>query len=154
MPLNLYFYTTYLPRAMGSCTWPSQGVVPEGSDDFYLDGCQLSSRTMPWVPASNVDLDFPRFNLGHTAVHEAEHWFGLNHTFAGGCTVEGDFVADTPAHGSVYGCPIGSDTCPDDPGLDPIHNFMGYTDDNCTNEFTPGQKDRMFSNFFNFRRRS
>lgn len=150
--LNLYFYTTYLPGSTGYCTWPLEPAVAEGSDDFYLDGCQLSARTMPGLPEE--EQHFPDWNLGHMAVHEAGHWFGLNHTFVGGCSAQGDFVADTPGQALVYGCPLRSDTCPDVEGLDPIHNFMGYTNDTCTNEFTPGQRQRMFSTFFNFRRRS
>lgn len=57
--------------------------------------------------------------------------FGLNHTFVGGCTsATGDFVSDTPTQlTQIFGCPVGSDSCPDLPGLDPINNYMGYTDD-------------------------
>lgn len=150
--LNLYFYTTYLPGATGYCTWPLETSVTEGSELFYRDSCQLSARTMPGLPVGAQEFD--DWNMGHMAVHETGHWLGLNHTFTGGCSGEGDFVSDTPAHSLVYGCPIGSDTCTSAPGLDPIHNFMGYTTDNCTSEFTPGQKDRMFHTFYSFRRRS
>lgn len=126
--LNLYFFTTYLPGATGYCNWP-QAISDEGDDDdvFWADGCSLHANTMPGLP---VEYANENWNMGHMAIHETGHWFGLNHTFAGGCTEPGDFVADTPAHELVYGCPAGKDTCPGLAGLDPIHNFMGYTSDN------------------------
>jgi hypothetical protein len=43
---------------------------------------------------------------------------------------EGDLVDDTPAQWEVTngGCPIGKNSCPDQPGLDSIHNYMDYAD--------------------------
>ncbi|KAF2788059.1 zincin [Melanomma pulvis-pyrius CBS 109.77] len=138
--LNVYFYSDMVSGISGICPLPS--VVTPGDEFFYRDGCQINANSMP----INSTIK------GHTTVHEVGHWFGLLHTFQGGCSESGDGASDTPAEGTATsGCPVGKDSCPNLPGLDPIHNYMDYSDDTCTTEFTPEQAARMQRYWYGWR---
>ena len=105
--LNLYFLKS-VGGAFGYCYFPTNAA--SGSNDFYYDGCTILSSTVPGGSSTN-------YNLGHTVTHEVGHWFGLLHTFQGGCTGSGDSIADTPAQASATsGCPTGRDSCPSQAG--------------------------------------
>ncbi len=85
-------------------------------------------------------------NNGRTATHEVGHWLGLFHTFQGGCngSFPAEDVYDTPPVASANsGCPSNRNTCTNDvPDLpDQIENYMDYTNGNCQNMFSSGQKD-------------
>jgi len=91
------------------------------------------------------------YDEGETVTHEAGHYLGLYHTFEGGCADPGDYVDDTPAEQIPdYACSEGRDTCPSS-GVDPIHNYMDYSDDACLVEFTAGQASRMQAMVTTFR---
>jgi hypothetical protein len=132
----LNIYSTTAGAYLGWAYLPS---ILESPSQAYLDGVVIDWESIP----GTSDRYAGEFDLGETATHEVGHWLNLEHTFYGGCTVRGDFVADTPAEKTpTSGCPAGKDTCPA-PGLDPIHNYMDYSFDTCYTEFTPGQAQRM-----------
>ncbi|KAK0657929.1 hypothetical protein B0T16DRAFT_317900 [Cercophora newfieldiana] len=142
--LNLYYQTDAASGStLGVCYYPR--AVKPGSDEFFVDGCNMQHFTLPGGRAKN-------YNLGITTVHEVGHWLGLMHTFQGGCEGDGDFVDDTPAEKEAgFACTVGRDSCPGREGVDPIHNYMAYTSDTCKSNFTLGQAARMHAKWAEFR---
>ncbi|TQV93143.1 hypothetical protein V2A60_003543 [Cordyceps javanica] len=136
LDLNLFYIPGW--RGSGVCRFPDW--IGRNDENLSIDGCMSASDSFP---------DGSRDRRGFLTVHEVGHWMGLFHTFqgdfAGECNeVAGDYVADTPASaGPNRGCPVGTDSCPRLPGLDPIENHMDYTSESCKTGFTPGQAERM-----------
>lgn len=128
------------------------------------EGTMLGWGTFPWSYSTNPISDgivlmystlpggsAAPYSGGDIGAHEAGHWLGLLHTFQGGCTERNDRVQDTAAERSpATGCPTGRNTCAGG-GLDPIENFMDYTNDACMSKFTSGQMTRADSAWTAFR---
>ena len=82
------------------------------------------------------------YNKGRTATHEIGHWFNLFHIW-GDNNCGDDLVNDTPTQEEAnFGCKIHPHTSCNNTG-DMFMNFMDYTNDNCMNLFTEGQKNRI-----------
>ena len=135
----------------GSSAWPS-------SDYLNIWVCRLSGGVLGYAQfpggSSSTDgvvIDYRYFGTtgtvsspfdeGRTTTHEVGHWLNLYHIW-GDAFCGNDYVNDTPQHsGPHYGCPNHpNSSCG---SVDMFMNYMDYSDDDCMNLFTTGQKNRM-----------
>jgi len=125
---------------LGYAQFPGGGATTDG---IVLRASTVGSIAMPNPAGGN-------FDQGRTGTHEVGHYLNLIHIWGdGGCSVD-DLVGDTPTAGADNntGSPCtypGPNSCIDATGdlPDMFQNYMDYSDDQCMNLFTAGQKTRM-----------
>ncbi|XP_038650940.1 pappalysin-2-like [Scyliorhinus canicula] len=145
MYLNVYFANSVREELAGAATWPWDKEALS-----YLGGVVLSPSY------------YGRPGHTNTMIHELGHILGLYHVFKGVSEKES---CDDPCRETIPSMETGdlcADTAPTpknklcrdpDPVNDtcgqmqyhgtPFDNYMSYTDDSCTNKFTPNQVARM-----------
>ncbi len=136
--LNVWVASFTNPNFLGLGTFPGGDLAHDGVVMNYKACGRIGSHLLT------------HYDKGRTLTHEIGHWFNLIHPWAddgGGCSVD-DLVSDTPLQASeTYGCPSypKTDNCTSSfPGI-MFMTYMDYTDDECMNIFTLGQKARMLA---------
>ncbi len=153
-----------------SIHYNSLGGSNAWNTDKYLNIwiCNIGNSILGWAQfpsAGNINtdgvvIDYRRFgtigtathpyNLGRTTTHELGHYFNLYHTW-GDNNCGDDFVYDTPIQEEAnFGCKVHPHISCSNNG-DMFMNFMDYTNDNCMNSFTKGQRDRVWNSIYTYR---
>lgn len=128
-------------------------------------GCNVYGyANYPFAHGSNIDgivieaAYLTNINKIRGLAHETGHYFGLYHTFEGGCAnnnclTDGDRICDTPPDQSTVGIPCSDqvNTCTTDTQSGPFSsdqpdmtwNYMDYGHLECFHDYTPDQSTRM-----------
>jgi hypothetical protein len=136
--LNVWVAAFSNPNFLGLGTFPGGDSLWDGIVINYKACGRIGSQLMT------------HYNKGRSLTHEIGHWLNLIHVWGddGGTCASDDLIADTPIQaGETYGCPSypKTDSCSSSfPGI-MFMNYMDYTDDECMNIFTNGQKIKMLS---------
>ena len=106
------------------------------------DGVVINTNVFGGIGYVNVSS----LDRGRTTTHEVGHWLNLKHIW-GDTLCGNDMVDDTPVQesSSSSSCPplLTTSSCNGSSHDIMFQNYMDYTDDECMNLFTHGQKNRM-----------
>ena len=142
-----------------SLAWPTKRYL-----NIYTNTASGALGYVPALGCSNIDgssqdrvvilyqafgncATIGSYNRGRTCTHEVGHYFGLEHTFAGGCasssgcSQNGDLICDTNPQNSPTSVCSNSSSCGQP--HDNQTNYMDYSVDNCLRGFTRQQQLRM-----------
>lgn len=154
----------------GLSIWPNTKYLNIWIVNYISSTSASSGQTLGFAYSSGASSDVDGIVLRYDAiglsnnkgiiVHEAGHYFNLEHTFrlgststcppTGPCSLTGDYICDTPPHKEPSGnpsCMSYAATQNDCDGGNLIgnlaYNHMNYTENSCHDRFSPNQVDRM-----------
>jgi hypothetical protein len=144
--LGQIFGYAYPPAGLDN--WPEGSEAPDMSNEGIVLHYTVVGRNNPYADEDGTSEN----NLGRALVHEMGHYLGLRHIwgdelFTDICS-EDDGIDDTPlcGGGDQFACDFEANTCDDgteNDQPDMLENYMDYTQDECYNMFTQGQKMMM-----------
>ncbi len=135
-PNNKYFNVWVVENIAGA---PAGGVILGRSQ--FPGGNNLTDGVLLKYSVCGNTTNFN--NYGRTLTHEIGHSLNLRHIWGDG-TCATDFVNDTPPHAAANnGCPKNKVSTCSGNAIEMTENYMDYTDGNCQNMFSLGQKARM-----------
>ena len=113
------------------------------------DGIVCATPVFGFEPPISLN----NYNKNGTLIHEMGHYLGLYHTFnftsscstETNCNAQGDRLCDTPPTTGSVGCYYLD--CPETM----VENFMDYSNDNCTDRFSPDGVNRMRNQLITYR---
>jgi len=144
--LNVYSSGLDASGLLGYATFPQETAGQA------QDGVVLAYQSV------GVNPNYAPYDLGASATHEIGHYFGLLHTFQGGCSgssnpyAQGDLISDTAKDSTSHsGCTVTPSDCNEAGKFVPIENYMEYTDDSCMTKFSVEQVNRARCGIVNYR---
>jgi hypothetical protein len=139
--LNVYSSGLDTSGLLGYATFPWDRTTQTAN--IKQDGVVLAYQSV------GLNAAYTPYDLGASATHEIGHWFGLYHTFQGGCGTANkpyttaDLISDTVAESTAaQDCTVKASGCVANQNA-PIENYMDYSYDSCMVKFTTEQVDRV-----------